>query len=289
MHCDTIAVIMAGGIRPSPLRRAIGGPALALPIAPDEPLLAWWLQALHDEGCREVHVIVSDHEDAERLDALVASEHRSMRVEVQVEAGRWRGTGGLLHDVTAIWGTTGPVLAVEGACLPPPHLHDMFSAARDDVARIAITPDRCPVGLTWLSPDALAAVPPIGFCDLKEQLLPLLYEQGRGARAVIFDDPGPRLRDRASYIEAVRRHAPAVADVDERAAWVVGACLIDASAKIDPSAVVHDSVILEGARIGANAIVSRSVIAPNAVVDAEQEVRSQIVTTEPARIGEKSA
>ncbi len=264
------------------MQQALNLPALALPVSGYRCLLAWWVDRLDQAGCREVHVIVNDRADAEQLRQLLPPmDGTGPSVEIEPEAGRWRGTAGLLHDVTRSWGTTMPLLAIEGACLPPPDLDHLTRPVRaeGDLAWVGLCSNRRPVGLTLLDAAALAQVPSIGFYDMKEQLLPALYSAGCGARAVQLEHPGGRVRDRLSYLAAIRRgEETMVCGATDRGRWRAGACLVHPDAQVDPSAVIHESIVLAGATIGAGAVLSRAIIGPEVTIAPDEVVRDRVAT-----------
>ena len=292
------AVVLAGGIRPSPLIEALGQPTLCLQIDDRTTLLGAWLDALQNTGrCESVTIVVSSETDAvsieQTLQEIRRCELTSLRVRVIVEPARWRGTGGIMRDVASQMVNADCVLMVEGTCLPPIALHELVECLQGPIiAAVGIGPRSQPAGAFAVLREAFQFVPAIGFFDIKEQLLPSLYANGLGAKAVEIAEQVIRLRSREGYLQAVAaqlKHReqftgakrPILAATVSPQARVVGACLIARDAIIEPGAVVHDSVVLENAVIRSGAVVSRSVIGSGVEVESDQIVTGSL---EPARI-----
>lgn len=278
MNDRFIAVVLAGGIRPAPLARAIGLPPLALPVEPGRTLLDLWIERLSETGCAGMRVVVSREDDAESLHAVIARrDEGGLPVAVQLEAARWRGTAGLLRDLVAGGGDA--VLLVEGACLPPDDLGPLVAADGPAVARVGVVEGDRPSGQYWFRPEVLAEIPPIGFHDVKEQVLPALHASGRAARAVALDGAACRLRDLEDYLQAIALRAEPASGFRRSvsAHRRVGACLVAEDAVVGPGAVLHECAVLDGARIGAGAVVSRAVVGPGASVAPGAVVRDRMI------------
>src|SRR5262249_48391440 len=100
-------------------------------------------------------------------------------------------------------------------------------------------------------------VPVLGYCDFKEQVLPALQEAGCkvGISSSILRS-SISLRDRQGYLEAVATELDtdglgtrAIEASEE--GWRSRFSMVEAGAAVHPTAVVHNSVVLAGARIGA--------------------------------------
>jgi hypothetical protein len=327
----TIVIILAGALRPSPLRQALDIPVLLLPMSPGRTLLDVWLEAIRTQvinssQVRCVKIVVSSEADGVALQAALGVElggvsgaDRRVKdpqikslgcpIEVVVDPDRWRGPGGLVYDITRSSGVFplpevrdadgataggGRVLVVEGACLPPAiagRCGGLASLLDRSVAHhagvIGSTPSGEPAGMYLFTSEALKVIPPVGFFDLKEQLLPGLYARGMPVAVRSVLDCTVRVRDNESYLQAVARVAeragkrpPVMVSPTARidpAAHVLGPALVDDRASIADSAIVHESVVLAGARIGSGAVVSRSIIGPSVQVPPDCVLRGQII------------
>lgn len=284
-----ISVIMlAGGLKPPPLREALNLPPQALPVAPGVPVLVRWLEVTTAlRAVKDLRVVVSSDEDAVLLTALAARiGDQSPRCRVMLEPGSWRGTAGLLHDVAKETDETELILLVESSVLPPRSLHPLFEEV-DELAAgvIGASRDNGPNGVALFKREVLEHIPAVGYFDLKEQLLPRLHKRGLRVRPAYFDEPVLRLHDRQRYLRAVATtaqrtgepimiHPDASVDEDARLA---GTCLIDAGAVVEAGAIVHESVVMEGAIVRCGAAVSRSVAGPGAVISGSQRSAREVV------------
>jgi NDP-sugar pyrophosphorylase family protein len=148
----------------------------------------------------------------------------------------------------------------------------------------------------------LRAIPRLGYFDFKEQALPSIAAK-HDVRVVPLHGPSViPIRSLGDYIRAARHYHGALAG--KSAAAVVhfarsqieaepfdGLCGIDGwrsffsiienEAVVDPTAHLHDSVVLAGATVEAGAIVVRSLVAPGAIVRRDQRAVETIVTSDP--------
>lgn len=279
MSRPAIAVMLAGGLRPSALRDQLGIPILCLPVSEQQTLLSLWLMSFAEiGGCDSLRIVVSAEGDAkqirDQLEQVGASRRQQVSVEVMAERTRWRGTGGILRDVTEDLHDHQVVLTVEAACLPPTSLASLFDAlGPDTVAAVGVGGVDEPAGVYAFRREALDRIPTIGFFDIKEQLLPALYDCDHGALSIAVTDRVVRIRDRATYLQALStvsgRRAGAIGPVRRSAsarisssAFISGECIIGHGVIVENNAVVRNSVVLARAVIGARAVVSRSIIGP---------------------------
>ncbi len=291
-------ILLAGALRYSPLRKQLDVPVLALPLAPSYLLLNAWLERLSDApALRKLVVVVNSHADAKLLQVLAEPMERpaGLELDVMVDPAPWRGPGGLIYDICSRWEAPESVLVGEAACLPPRDAAQFAVAVAQSSGSglVASTPSRQPAGLYAFSREAVAAIPSVGYFDIKEQLLPRLYEDGLEVRAVPMEDEVQRVRTRAGYLDAVQaaqadrasRQDPAEPGGNDSAdglhcaesAQIAGTSVIQPGVIIEDGAVVHDSVICSGARVGRGAIVSRSVIGPQAVVRPHEKMVRRVV------------
>ena len=296
------AVILAGGLRPSTLRAQLGISTLCLPVTADEKLLDAWLRSLARTGvCEFVRIVVTDDADAEQisdqLEEAGTGRQEQVVVEVVTEPVAWRGTAGIVRDVSEDLPDEQVVLVAEGACLPPASLDCLLDALEPDtVATVGIGRGEEPAGAYAFRREALEQVPKVGFFDIKEQLLPALYDHNQGAESVVVTDSVLRIRDRASYLQAVFSasggrppesgaiHCSASASVSS-SALLTGVCVIGAGVIVDDKAVVHNSVVLDDAVIGGGAIISRSIIGTNVEIVAGTLQIDTVVASRKGQMG----
>lgn len=264
------AVILAGGLRPSPLQQALELPPAVLPIAPGLTLGQAWLRLLAaSRRCRVVRIALSTREDARLVGIDVAGDW-PMPVQIVTDPEPCRGTAGVLRDLTRDLPCSVPVVAIEASALPPRSLDHMVDLSADDESLVVgVDEQAAPAGVFTVRAATLDGVPRIGFCDFKEQFVTSFVRNGGNAIASVVTRRTHRLRNRESYIAAVSAMARRVGgrdEVDHRAS------VIAESAEVDPGAIVVNSVIMAGAVVEAGAVVARSVVGPNLVVTSTQRL-----------------
>src|SRR5260221_13857782 len=128
-------------------------------------------------------------------------------------------------------------------------------------------------------------LPASGFVDMKEQGLPLIATQF-DVRAVKRRRPtGLPVRSLEGYIQALhyyhRRRMGKATITDPLAEdWTPSFSLVEATALVDASARIHDSVVLGGACVEPGAVLVRSLVCPGAVVRRDRTAVDQIITLE---------
>jgi hypothetical protein len=114
----------------------------------------------------------------------------------------------------------------------------------------------------------LRGLPDVGFVDMKEQGLPQIAGEHVVRVVTRSRATGHSIRNRETYLRALRswyRPQPEPENPfaeDGRSSFA----LVEDGAEVDPTARIHDSVVLAGARVEAGASVIRSVICPGSVV-----------------------
>lgn len=287
-------VLLAGAVRPSDLSRGTGRGALDLPITPTRTLLGEWCEqagrvaALAGIDTLQVDVVLDPSSEAPRLPRLDGR----VSLEVRRDEASYRGTGGALRDIATSMDSDGVILVANAGQILMHELDDLtmrLAGVNADVALVAHD-DGTPSGVMLLTTRALADVNAVGFVDFKEQVLPTL-RQTFDIRAVRFARAtGRPVRTLESYIAALREHHDAVVSggkgVDpftER--WAPTFSLPETGAEVDPSARLHDSVVLAGARVESGAVVVRSVVGSKGVVGRGQIVVDEVVSSGAARMG----
>jgi hypothetical protein len=281
-------VMLAGTLRPSPLRAQLGIPLPCLPLGRRGTVLGTWLATFESLGeVTETAIVLNSEAEAEAVRA--SAEDGGKPVRAIAEAAAWRGAGGLLRDASADAPPDALVVVVETSTMPPASLAAVaaaFDAGIDGVVGVCGADQ--PAGVYAFTREAIEHIPHVGYFDLKEQFLPRLFEADLVVRAISLGAPMARLRTRRAYLDAVRLSlerdgADPPQLVDARAsispsAILDGCCLVQPDVVVEDGAVVHDSVILAGATIGGGAVVSRSVLGPRATVAARDRAVRTVVT-----------
>lgn len=288
------AVLLAGMLQPPPLREALDVPILCLPLGRKGTMLDHWLESLATvPSLREVRIVVSTRTDATRIREM-NQEARSRPGELPIvrvirDPAPWRGAAGVMRDVAIDLPMEAAVLVVETKRLPPPTVRPVLDALADGMAGvIGVSHDWEPSGVSVFRRPVLDLIPPIGYFDMKEQLLPDVREKNMNVVTAQIDDRIIRVRDRRGYLQAVRATLGEGTGITSNSrispqasvsgsAVLDGFCIIEAGAVVEDGAVVSDSVVLQGATIGGGAVVSRSVVGPLGVVEPRHRIVHEIV------------
>jgi len=283
-------VLLAGAVRSSDLARGTGRGVLDLPIASNRTLLGEWcgqasrVAAIAGRPTLEVEVVLDPESDPPG-DACATDR---VSLTIRRDETSYRGTGGALRDIAAGMDGDGVLLVANAGQILTTGLDELarrLASVRADVALVAHD-DGTPSGLTLLQARVLDEVNPVGFVDLKEQLLPRLTDRF-DVRAVRFDHAtGRPVRTLESYIEALRAHA----DAQEQGVrgpfaerWGPTFGVAEAGAEVDPTARLHDSVVLSGGRVEAGAVLVRCVVGESGAVRRGQVVVDSVVSSAAPR------
>ena len=270
-------VVLAGQVRATPLRRATGRGALELPLSPGHTVLDEWNEQLAayaaaHGGPRPLPVRVMLDQEADfdrrprRPDALDLGLER--------DPSRLRGTGGLLSDLARDYPDDAVLLVVHASQLPVRPLAEVLARDRlhpDADVTLLCTADGQPSGVMLFRCRALRGLKPVGFIDLNEQALPKIAREA-DVRVCRTTRPATMsLRTTSGYLETLRAfHAARSGSLGATGpfseSWRPAFQVIEPGASVAPEAVIHDSVVLSGARVDTRAVVVRSVIGPGVVV-----------------------
>lgn len=281
------AVILLGGsLRESELAKGSGRSPLDLPLAEGESVLAAWSRHIgvlaNAMGLKNLPVrLLLDQASKEPVSLASDS---AAGVTIERDRAELRGTGGLLRDLAAEYGSDDMILvanAHQAVIEPLPDLVNELACAGSDGSLLA-TDEGAPCGLMLLRCGAMMSIKRIGFVDFKEQALPGLARTF-DLRAVVRPAGAVRpVRTLDSYLTALRSvHAPDVADAEDPFAedWFKTFGIVESGAEVSPSAQVHDSVVLRGARVGAGAVLVRCVVGENARVEGGAVIGDRLVAT----------
>jgi hypothetical protein len=193
---------------------------------------------------------------------------------VERDPAAFRGTAGVLRDVCIRY-EEGDVVMVGNAAQilvePLQHLAAELSACGGDVSLLAHD-DGTPAGLMLVRCGVLTSVQPVGFRDFKEQLLPELAARGADVRVVRRGRAtGVPVRTLDGYIAGLRAYHRLHAGRSALGSplqedWRPTFAVVEDRDNVDPSATIHDSVVLAGGRVERNAVVVRSVVCPGGIV-----------------------
>lgn len=280
-------VLLAGDVRANTLRKLTGRASPSLPVGANRTVLDCWREQLITlaETLRieqlPVRVLIS------RDSGLTPSTERFGPVQMSVEydPSSFRGTAGLLSDIARAYDDDDQLLVTSaGQILFEPLIRiamDLYAADGDFT--MGIDPSGVPSGLMLFRCGCMRSVNKVGFCDLNEQALPALAKD-HAVRVARFAAPvAMSVRTLSSYLGALRafhRQAAGRNEVDQpfQEQWRPTFGIIEPGASVGRNVVVHDSVVLKGARIEPGAVLVRSVVCPGAVVGRDEHRVDQVVS-----------
>ncbi|MCL4211574.1 MAG: hypothetical protein HRU76_14775 [Phycisphaeraceae bacterium] len=291
-------IMLTGAMRPSPLQSAIGRPVASLPLGDGCALFDAWLKALKSVG-HPIDLIVATNLDQEipalrelaREAAARAPWVRS--IEVVRDPRDWRGSAGVVRDLlNPRLEDDDTIMVVEAGCLPPASLKQALETRTGSTwVVVGATSGLAPAGVFACGMEALREAPDVGYCDLKEQLIPRLIRRGVDVRAAIVAEELIRLRDLDSYLRAVSAWSRQgrVDDRREDRPWrELGACVVEDGAEIDIGVILKDTVVLRGARVGAAAVLNGCLVTGAAVVEPGERAADRILTAPSLSNGRRS-
>ncbi len=280
-------VVLSGGVRPNELLAGLGRSLLDLPLPAGRSLLAFWRDQVSavakglpgaGSGDLPLRAIVSRPGALPLEVAMVPG----VDVRPEYEKVELRGTGGLLRDIAEEYNDSDALLVAHANQVLVRPLAEVFAslAAVDADIVLLAEPDGSSSGLHLMRCGALKKIRAKGYIDLKEQALVSLAQDCR-IRVVKSAQPTVlRVRTLEQYVRTLR--ALTTGDVLDRPdpyaeEWARTFSLVQDGAFVDPSAIVHDSVVMRGARIGPRAVLVRSLVCEGAGVDAGAPVFDAVI------------
>lgn len=265
-------VLLAGSVRATNLRKATDRYIMDLPIDAKKTILDNWHDHLDDLAFE----LGLDH-----LPARVMIDHAAQvrenadrsgpaEVKIQRDPGAFRGTGGLISDLAKEYDDEDYLIVANAAQIlltPLPRLVEAMARKHADVSLLCDLDSR-PSGMTLIRCGVLRDIAPVGFVDLNEQALPEIAKH-HDVKVSRYDQPaGLAIRTRQNYLDALRiRHTRIngkcrLSDSFPDEDWSATFGIIEPGANVDPSAVIHDSVVLAGGQVQADAVLVRAIIGP---------------------------
>ncbi|HSU65951.1 MAG TPA: WecB/TagA/CpsF family glycosyltransferase [Tepidisphaeraceae bacterium] len=280
-------VLLGGAVRASELGAAALRPVLDLPLDDRGSVLNHWLNHASDvarwAGRDRIPVRIKVNQNAPEPRSAEVRHYGNFRVERDLSD--YRGTGGVLHDLAADYEDEDFILVANAAQLlldPLASITEAMALKGGDITLVSHE-DGTPSGIMLIKCKTLRLIQPRGFVDMKEQALPLIASK-YDVRVLHRRRPtGLPVRSLSDYIQALRLHhreksgrPPSTDPLAED--WGPSFSIIEEGAKVDPSARVHDSVVLRGARIEPGAIVVRGLVCPGGVVARDRAAVDRIVS-----------
>lgn len=291
------AVILAGGVR-SGLELPGGLPRALWPF-PSEALVTEVIRFVRQAGAATVAICANGK--TKLIAAELSSPTRPWLDIHYSEDVMPRGPAGCLRDLQD-WLAGDDVLAVQGTAFYECDLAAMHAQHRASGDAITIGVTRAGsslelAGVFLLRPDVLDLVSPVGYQDIKEQLLPRVLQAGSKCNYYVLQGtvrlihgiehylaalaeaipraaaragvppiaPGVWAHPTAHVDSSVRCHGPVWIDAHARleaGAVVLGPALIGPACHIGPRAVLHRSALLKQTSVPPDLRVSGSIVTP---------------------------
>jgi hypothetical protein len=282
-------ILLSGGVRQTQLARGLGRPILDLPLPGGKSLLSTW---------RDQAVALAEKSGVSSLAVrVIVSKPLALPRNVPAKSGvvlsleydkiELRGTGGLVRDLAEDYADDDEILVASAnqVLLQPLHeLHAKLAALNADICLLS-EPGGGAVGLHLMRCGALREIRAKGYIDLKEQALPQLVSTcdvrvAASNRAVALP-----MRTLEQYIRTLR----ALSDPSDIISapdpyveeWTPTFSLVDENATVSKNALVHDSVVMTGAKVGSGAVLVRSLVCEGAVVESGKTVFDTIIPASP--------
>jgi N-acetylglucosaminyldiphosphoundecaprenol N-acetyl-beta-D-mannosaminyltransferase len=284
-------VLLGGAVRPSPLAQMSGRSVLDLPLDDTGTVLTHWIDSASElaksVGLERLPVRVMVNQNSPEPTSG-QTHYGAFRVER--DASEFRGTGGVLHDLAKEYADDDLILMANAAQIlldPLPTIVAAMARKAGDLAVISHE-DGTPSGVMLITCKTLRAIADTGYVDMKEQALPQIA-LSHEVRVVRRRRPtGLPIRTLEDYVQALRLHhrrrqgKPFIADPLAED-WSPAFALIEPGATVDPTARVHDSVVLSGGVVEAGAVLVRSIVCAGEVVRRDKTVVDQFVSAEDVK------
>ncbi len=301
-------VLLAGGLRPSPVVLATERNILDLYTTETRSNLDVWLARIETLGRMPVRVVHGGETPA----PMTPPRDAWPELTIEKDPSGFRGPGGVLRDLCVDYPGESTVLVGEASRLVSCDISELVREHRrkNADATVGMNRDGSPAGVMAVRRAALDCIGPVGFVDLKEQWLTKVIASGGAVVAHPLGGAGAMLlRTRSDLLAAARvacgrvSGAPDIEPVFLHAGGQGGEggvepgvsrgpsgfSVICAGARVASSALIHDAVVMPGAEVGERAIVVRSIIAPGVRVESGAELIDVVAGAKGARSDQWSA
>lgn len=281
------AVVLLGGhVRPTPLSLSIGRSLLDLPLDENGSVLNHWLNHAGDlartVGLDKLPVrVMVDRNSPEPISAAVKY-YGTFRVER--DQSEYRGTGGVLRDLAQNYEPGDLILVANAAqiLLDPLSLLASMMDQRNGEVSVISHRDGIPSGIMLVTVKTLQLIPETGFVDMKEQAMPLIAQKHAVEVLHRRRPTGLPIRSVSDYINAMRyyhtRRSGKSTLADPLAEdWQPSFGIVEEGAVVDPTARVHDSVVLRGGVVEAGSVLVRSFVCPSGLVRKDRTLVDEFV------------
>ncbi|MCC7123581.1 MAG: NDP-sugar synthase [Acidobacteria bacterium] len=240
-----------------------------------------------------------------------------------------RGSAGCLADAVANE-PRDTVVVIDSTALPNVDLSALLTqhwASRAAATLVVHAQPPTTTGVSWPTPvgiyvfdrEALTSIPPRGYFDIKEHLIPRLCNEGRHVGAFVAAAETPRVLNAPTYLavnalvteqvialghvpEGYRRHGEALVHLEATVAAdavlagpiivaagttigsgavVVGPASLGCDVAIEADAVVSRSAVWRRSRVGRGAAIDRTIVGDDAIVAPRVVVSHAVVAPAP--------
>jgi mannose-1-phosphate guanylyltransferase len=302
-------IVVAGAYPARPSALDALTPRPLLPVA-QQPLITYALRWLSKGGVERATICANSA--ARAIRARLDTAALGMQLAF-LEDWNPRGAAGCVRDAGARREARTFVVA-DGTSVPVVELGDLVESHRAAQAllTVAVAPDAtgrlAPCGVYVFDRRAFDYIPADGFQDIKERLLPRLYEAGEPVATHVAATAAPRVVNVESYLAldhwAVERLARQALDAGDY--HLQGDAIVHGSAVVDPAARLLGPVLVgpgvtigrgatlvgplslgPGTRVGRAAVVSRSVAWSGCVIGDEALV-DRCMLADEARVDRRT-
>jgi len=279
-------LILDGSARRRSFLSMVGRSGFDLPLDSENTIITAWVAELKAVASKlesdffPVRIIVDEITPTPQSHGSV----NSLAMSSEVDPYAWRGSAGVLRDVTQQYAKDQFVLVIAGVQVPLVPLWDVVERMAQFDADIVLLSDEdgTSTDISLIRCGCLRDISPIGFVDFKEQALTQLSVKNIVRVLSLEAQSFMPVRSRESYIAALRAWSAKSRPSAEGGLGLPESyqpifSITEAGAMISPDAEILDSVILSGAAVDEGACVVQSVVCPGQRIGKGEEIVRTIV------------
>jgi len=285
-------VLLAGGLRPSPLIQGTGLSVLDLPLRCDTTVLDHWVSVLSQlavGASRPIRSAVIAYTSNSPQPSLGDYLTGLPNLRFVCDQTGLRGPAGTARDICQHFDDDSTVFLGEAARFITSDLRGFLKSHETSDADVTVgcEPDGRPAGIYLTRNRALKSVPTEGFMDLKEQWLSKALIEGQRVRVWTFSQISSYpLRNWDQFLDAVRvaTHGEGRAEIGPNRRFRMDFGRTDGNTiiqmpgvEIGQGAFIRDSVLMPGSIVDDETIVVRSYIGPGVHIKRGERVIDGLV------------
>ncbi|QDU34536.1 hypothetical protein KS4_26060 [Poriferisphaera corsica] len=283
-ECIKAAIVLAGSVRATDLRKKTTKNFLDLPVSEDETIITRFVLMLSNafDSLGQPDAILRFILD--RGSPRIKSDLTSVAnfaIQFDFDPNEFRGTGGILRDISEEYDDEDLLLIMNASQIMVGSVKDLISemiVANSDVV-IASQKDDTPLDVILIRAKVLKDINKVGFVDFKEQALPkiVLKRDVKVHRSdCLRTYPVRTLNNYIDAIKLLNGHIVTGTKLNDED-WMPLFSIIESGANVHSTAQIHDSVILRGANVSEHAVIVRSLITSTGIVKPKQSVVDTII------------